>query len=83
MISGRVRPPRDGLPGGNATLSWSLDIIVGGVEGYPSSEDVRLGCGVVGRFPRGGEQGTAASPAPVSSRGITVGYTKLGWMSGC
>ena len=37
MISGRVRPPRDGLAGGNARLSWTLDIILGGVEGYPSS----------------------------------------------
>ena len=25
MISGSVRPPRDGLPGGNARLSWILN----------------------------------------------------------
>ena len=48
MISGRVRPPRDGLPGDNARLSWN-------VEGCPSVEDVSLGCGVVGRFPGGVE----------------------------
>ena len=28
---------------------------LGGVEGCPSVEDVHLGCGVVGRFPQGGE----------------------------
>ena len=31
-----------------------LDKSLGGVEGCPSVVDVRLGCGVVGRFPRGG-----------------------------
>ena len=36
----------------------------GGVEGCPSAEDTCLGCGVVGRFPRGGERGAAAGPAP-------------------
>ena len=41
-----------------------LDIPLGGVEGCPSEEDVRLGCGVVERFPRGGERGAAAGPAP-------------------
>ena len=41
-----------------------LDKPLGGVEGCPSAEDVHLGRGVVGRFPRGGEQGAAASPAP-------------------
>ena len=71
MISGRVRPPRDGLPGGNARLSWTyimlyiMDIITWGIEGCPSVDDVRMGCGVVGRFPRGGERGAAARPAPV------------------
>ena len=59
MISGRVRPPRDDM------LSWTLVIKLGGVEGYPSSEDVHLGCDVVGRFPRGGERGAGASPLPV------------------
>ena len=28
------------------------------------SEDVRLRCGVVGRFPRGGERGAATGHAP-------------------
>ena len=37
---------------------------IGGVQGCPSAEDVRLGCGVVGRFPRGGERGAATGPAP-------------------
>ena len=37
---------------------------LGGVEGCPSVEDVSLGCGGVGRFPRGGERGAAAGPAP-------------------
>ena len=37
---------------------------LGGLEGCPSAEDVHLGCGVVGRFPRGGERGAAAGPAP-------------------
>ena len=37
---------------------------LGGVDGCPSAEDVRLGCGVVGRFPRGGERGSAVVPAP-------------------
>ena len=35
MISGRVRPPRDGLPGGNARLSWTLDKITWGRRGLP------------------------------------------------
>ena len=32
--------------------------------GSPSVEDVSRGCGVVGRFPIGGERGAAAVPAP-------------------
>ena len=59
MISVRVRPPRD-LPGGY----HGLDKPLGGVEGCPSAEDVRLRFCVVGRFPRGGERRAAAGPAP-------------------
>ena len=32
-----------------------LDKPLGGVKGSSSAEDVCLGCGVVGRFPREGE----------------------------
>ena len=46
-----------GCPG---LLIWSL----GGIEGCPSVEDVSQWCGVVRRFPRGGEQGAAVGPAP-------------------
>ena len=41
-----------------------LDKPLGGVEGCPSVEDVHLGCGVVGRFPQGGERGAPTGPAP-------------------
>ena len=43
MISWRVRPLRDDLPGGNARLSSTLKNPLGGVEGCPSAEEVRLG----------------------------------------
>ena len=33
MISGRVSRPRDDLPGGNAGLSWTLEIITWGRRG--------------------------------------------------
>ena len=33
MISGRVSPPRDDLPGGNAGLFWTLEIITWGRRG--------------------------------------------------
>ena len=48
----------------NTRLSWTLNMITWGVESCPSVEDVHLGCGVVGRFPRGGERGAAGGPAP-------------------
>ena len=41
-----------------------FDKPLGGIEACPSAEDVRLGCGVVGRCPRGGERGAAAGPTP-------------------
>ena len=44
-------------------LSWTLIQSLGGVEGCPSVEVVSLGCGVMGRFPRGGDRGAAAGPA--------------------
>ena len=64
MISWRVRPLRDGLPGGNARLSWTLNKPLRGVEGCPSPKGIHPGCDVVGRFPRGGERRAAAGPAP-------------------
>ena len=51
-------------------------------------EDVRLGCGVAGRFPRGGERGAAAGRAPGfrlakrgedSSRASRLVAQVLGW----
>ena len=67
MISWRV----------NLSERWSarrqclaiLDLIQlggGGVEGCPSEVDVRLGCGVLGQFPRGGWRGADDSLAPKS-----------------
>ena len=64
MISWKVRHARDscleamiGCPG-----LWIQSLV--GIEGCPSVRDVRLGCGVMGRFSRGGEREPAAGPAP-------------------
>ena len=54
-----------------------LDLIkLGGVEGCPTEVDVHLGCGVVGRFPRGGEQGAAAGPVV---RFLFIVYYTVRW----
>ena len=63
MISGRVRPTRDGLPGGNATLSWTLDMITWGHRGLPKCGRRASGVWCGGKFPLGGERGAAAGPA--------------------
>ena len=65
MISGRVSRPRDDLPGGNAWLSWTLEIITWGCRGLPKCRRRPSGVWSGGKISRGGEQGAAAGPAPV------------------
>ena len=65
MISGRVSRPRDDLPGGNAGLSWTLEIITWGRRGLPKCRGRPSGVWSGGKISQGGERGAAAGPAPV------------------
>ena len=64
MVSGRVSLPRDDLPGGNAGLPWTLEIITWGHRGVPKCRRHLSGLWSGGKISRGGERGAAVGPAP-------------------